>query len=198
VRSRSSWCGAHKPTPGGPFAAPQSFAIQESGWPEYRWSVDRKDLLRTITAAHRELAHLVEGISDDRLRDPARGDWKGKDLLAHLAWWHDHSMLVIEGLRAGRQPYDGTDPANSTDAMNERAHREHLDDRPDETRVAFDRSFERLLAAIEPLNDDDLFAADRWPWLGKEALVDTVLWDTSRHYEAHREHLAPLSQKART
>jgi hypothetical protein len=42
----------------------------------------------------------VERISDDRLRDPAMGDWKGKDVLAHLAWWHDHSVLVIEGLRA--------------------------------------------------------------------------------------------------
>ena len=69
--------------------------------------------------AHGELAQLAERISDDRLRDPAMGDWKGKDVLAHLAWWHDHSVLVIEGLRAGRQPYDGTDPANTTDGFDE-------------------------------------------------------------------------------
>jgi hypothetical protein len=160
--------------------------------------VDRKELLRTITTAHRELAQLVERISDDRLRDPAMDDWKGKDVLAHLAWWHDHSVRVIEGLRAGSQPYDGTDPANATDAFNERVHREHLDDRPDVTRVAFKQSFERLLAAIKPLTYDDLFGADRWAWLGGEALVETLLWDTSRHYEAHLEHLAPLSQNART
>ena len=65
------------------------------------------------------------------------------------------------------------------------------------TRAAFSESFERLLAAIKPLTDDDLFGADRWPWLGEEALVETLLWDTSRHYEAHREHLAPLAH-ART
>jgi hypothetical protein len=115
-------------------------------------------------------------------------------VLAHLAWWHDHSVLVIEGLRAGRPPYDVTDPANTTDGFNERVHREHLDDRPDVTRVAFNQSFERLLAAIRPLTDDDLFGADRWPWLGEEALVETLLWDTSRHYEAHLQHLAPLAQ----
>jgi hypothetical protein len=160
--------------------------------------VDREELLRTITTAHRELAQLVERISDDGLRDPAMGDWKGKDVLAHLAWWHDHSVLVIEGLRAGRQPYDEADPANTTDGFNERVHREHLDDRPDVTRVAFDQSFEQLLAAIKPLTDDDLFGADRWPWLGEEALVEMLLWDTSRHYEAHLEHLAPLAQNART
>ena len=160
--------------------------------------MDKEELLRTITSAHRELAQLVERISDDRLPDTAMDDWKGKDVLAHLAWWHDHSVLVIEGLRAGRQPYDGTDPANSTDAFNERVHREHLDDRPDVTRVALTQSFERLLAAIKPLTDDDLFGADRWPWLGEEALAETLLWDSSRHYEAHREQLAPLAQNART
>jgi hypothetical protein len=160
--------------------------------------VEREELLRTITTAHRDLALLVERISDERLRDPAMEDWKGKDVLAHLAWWHDHSVLVIEGLRAGRQPSDGTDPANTTDEINERVHLEHLDDRPDVTRVALNQSFERLLAAIKPLTDDDLFGADRWPWLDGEALVEMLLWDTSRHYEAHLEHLAPLAQNART
>jgi hypothetical protein len=160
--------------------------------------VDRNELLRTITAAHRELAQLVERISDDRLSDQAMGDWKGKDVLAHLAWWHDHSVLVIESLRAGREPYDETDPANTTDRFNERVLREHLDDRPDVTRVAFNQSLDRLLAAIEPLSDNDLFVSDRWPWLGKEALVETLLWDTSRHYEAHLEHLARLAQNAGT
>jgi len=151
-----------------------------------------------MTAAHHELTQVVEGISDDQLRDPAMGDWTGKDVLAHLAWWHDHSVLVIESLRAGRQPYDETDPANTTDAFNARVHREHLDDSPDATRAALNQSFDRLLAAMKPLTDNDLFGADRWPWLGEEALAETLLWDTSRHYEAHLEHLAPLARNART
>jgi hypothetical protein len=99
---------------------------------------------------------------------------------------------VIEGLRAGRQPYDGTDPANTTDAFNQRTLREHLDDPPELTRRAFNESFTRLLAALEPVTDEELFADDRWPWLGGEALVETILWDTSRHYDAHREYLEPL------
>jgi hypothetical protein len=160
--------------------------------------VDREELLRTITAAHSKLAQLAERIGDDRLQDPSTGDWTGKDVLAHLAWWHDHSVLVIESLRAGRQPYDVTDPANSTDSFNERVHREHVHDRPDVTRIAFDKSFERLLAAITSMSDADLFEADRWPWLGDEALVEMLLWDTARHYDAHLEHLAPLAQNAGT
>ncbi len=67
-------------------------------------------------------------------------------------------------------------------------------DPPELTRLAFNESFTRLLAPLEPVTDEELFAADRWPWLGGEALVETILWDSSRHYDAHREHLERLSR----
>jgi len=144
--------------------------------------------------AHQRVADAIEHLPDEWLLESALGNWTGKDLLAHMAWWHDHSVLVIEGLRAGREPYDGTDPATTTDAINERTRREHLDDPPEITRRAFNESFTRLLAALEPVTDEELFAADRWPWLGGEALAETILWDSSRHYDAHREHLERLSR----
>ena len=158
--------------------------------------MDKDELLDTITTAQRQMADLARQISDDRLMETAMDDWTGKDLLAHLACWHDHSVLVIEGLRAGRHPYDGTDPANSTDAFNERFHQQHLEDPPDVTRDEFQRSFDRLLVSLTTLTETDLFATNRWPWLDGEALVEMVLWDTSRHYEAHLQHLRPLTQNA--
>jgi hypothetical protein len=151
-------------------------------------------LIRTIREAHRGAAGAIEHVSDERLLEPAMGDWTGKDLLAHLAWWYDHSVLVIEALREGRQPYDDSDPANATDALNERTHREHLEDPPELARQAFNESYARLLAAIESVSDEELFAADRWPWLGGEALAEMILWDSSRHYNDHREHLDTLSR----
>ncbi|HKA11015.1 MAG TPA: ClbS/DfsB family four-helix bundle protein [Candidatus Dormibacteraeota bacterium] len=155
--------------------------------------MDKPELIRTMRDAHQRLAEAIEQLPDERLLEPAMDNWTGKDLLAHVAWWHDHSVVVIEGLRAGRQPYDQTDPENATDAINERTRREHLDDPPELTRRAFSESFTRLLAALEPVTNEELFAVDRWPWLGGEALVETILWDSSRHYDAHREHLERLS-----
>ena len=159
--------------------------------------MDKTELIRTIREAHQRVADAIEHLPDERLLDPALDNWTGKDLLAHMAWWHDHSVLVIEGLRAGREPYDGTDPANTTDAFNERTHREHLDDPPELTRRAFNESLTRLLAALEPVTDEELFADNRWPWLGGEALVETILWDSSRHYDAHREHLVRATTRVR-
>ena len=156
--------------------------------------MDKTELIRTIREAYQRMVAAIEQIADARLLEPVMDDWTGKDLLAHMAWWHDHSVVVIEGLRAGRQPYDETDPANTTDALNERTRREHQDDPPELTRRLFNESLTRLLAALGPVTDDELFAADRWPWLGGVALVETILWDSSRHYDAHREHLDPLSR----
>ncbi|MBU6424442.1 MAG: ClbS/DfsB family four-helix bundle protein [Chloroflexota bacterium] len=156
--------------------------------------MNKDELVRTITSGHRDLAELVDRISDDALRGRVTDDWTGKDVLAHIAWWHGHSVLVVEGLRAGQRPYDATDPANITDAVNERVLREHVDDAPQATRAAVERSFERLVESVAPLTDDDLFRTDRWPWLNGEALVETLLWDTSRHYTAHLDQLRALSR----
>lgn len=156
--------------------------------------MDKPQLMRTMREAHQRVTDAIEHLADEWLLEPAMDNWTGKDLLAHMAWWHDHSALVIEGLRTGRQPDDGSDPADTTDAINERTHRDHLDDPPELTRRAFNESFTRLLAALEPVTDEELFAADRWPELGGEALVETILWDSSRHYDAHREHLERLSR----
>src|SRR5205823_4113306 len=131
--------------------------------------------------AYHRVAGDLKHVPDEWLLKGVMADWTGKDLLAHIAWWHDHSALVIESLRAGREPYDESDPANATNALNERTHREHLSDPPELTRRAFDESFSRLLAALEPATDDELFPRYRWPWLGGEALAETILWDTSRH-----------------
>lgn len=154
---------------------------------------DKSELIRDMTDAHQRVVVILDSIPDERLLDPATDEWTGKDLLAHMAWWHDHSARVIASLHAGREPYDRNDPANTTDTINRRVHDEHLEDSPATARRTFDASFTRLLRALEPLTEEELFADDRWPWLDGEPLVEMVLWDSSRHYDAHHEHLDRLS-----
>ncbi len=154
--------------------------------------MDKTELIATIREAHQRVGRALEHVSDKRLLEPVTDDWTGKDLLTHMAWWHDNSARVITGLRAGREPYDRTDPANTTDAFNERVQREHLDDPPQLARRAFSESFTGLLSTLEPVTDDELFSVDRWPWLDGEALVEMILWDTQRHYDGHREQIEQL------
>ena len=158
--------------------------------------MDKRELIRAIMEAQQRMANSLGQLSNEQLLRQALDDWTGKDLVAHLAWWHDSSASVIAALRAGREPYDRTDPLNTTDAINERAYREHASDSADLTRRAFRESFARLLEALEPVTDHELFTDDRWPWLDGEALVEMILWDTSRHYDAHRDHFEMLRRES--
>src|SRR5438105_9338175 len=83
-------------------------------------SLDKWELIRTMRDAYQGMAEAIEHLPDRPLLEPAMDNWTGKDLLAHMAWWHDHTVLVIDGLRAVRQPYDATDPASTTHAIHER------------------------------------------------------------------------------
>jgi hypothetical protein len=156
--------------------------------------VEKGELVRTITSAHSDIAGLIERISDDRLLEPVMGDWTANDVLAHLAWWHEHSARLTEDFSAERQPDEMTHPGTTTDEINEYVYRRHMNDTPEVTRVAFTQSFQRLLAALEPLSDHDLFGRDRCPWLNGGSLSEMILGDSSLHYQQHLASLEPLAQ----
>lgn len=156
--------------------------------------MEKAELIHEIQEAYDRLAALVARIPDDRLLEPAMGDWTAKDLLAHITWWHDHSARVAVALHTGRDPYDREDPANEVDARNERVHAEHRDDPPEVARRELAESFRRLLDALAPLSGEDLLSADRWPWLDGQPLQETILWDSSRHYRDHFDHLERLAR----
>ena len=45
------------------------------------------------------------------------------------------------------------------------------------------------MAAIEAASDDELFATDRFAWLGDESLAAAVEWDSTKHYPEHVPHI---------
>ena len=92
--------------------------IDSRGATHYHRPVNKADLMRSIGEAHDQMAHSLDRLSDEQLLQSAMDDWTGKDVVAHMAWWHDNSAPVVEALRAGREPYDkairGTLPTRLT------------------------------------------------------------------------------------
>ena len=114
--------------------------------------------------------------------------WTRKDALAHIGWWSDHSVRVITALLAGEEPF----PQSSDFDINAQ-NRSILDEYRgiDAAAVrAFEAAaFERLVAAVGAASKEDLFTADRFPWLGEDTLAIAVAWDSSKHYPEHLPHL---------
>jgi hypothetical protein len=179
-------------------STPRFFSLSESApidGPDYRADVDKGEFVRTITSAQSDIAHIIEGVSDDRLLEVVVDEWTAKDVLAHLAWWQEHSARLTEDFSAMREPDEMTHPGTTTDEINDYVYRQHLSDTSEVTRLAFTQSFQRLLAALEPLSDDDLFGRDRCPWLNGGALSEMILGDSSLHYRQHMANLEPLSER---
>jgi hypothetical protein len=154
--------------------------------------MDRQTLLAEIRATHEPIAAAVATVPDDAWAEPLpdMDGWTRKDALAHVGWWSDHSARVITALRAGRVPYE-RHPDFDINAQNRSILEEFSDREAGAVRAFEAAAFARLVAAVEAASDEDLFAADRFSWLGDETLAVAVEWDSTRHYPEHLPHLRP-------
>lgn len=152
--------------------------------------MNRQTFLAEIRATHEPLAVVVGTPPDDSWAEPLpdMNGWTRKDALAHVGWWSDHSARVVTALRAGGVPYE-RDPDFDIDAQNRSILEEFRDRDPGEVRAFEAAAFDRLVAAVEAASDEDLFTADRFPWLGEETLATAVAWDSTKHYPEHLPHL---------
>jgi hypothetical protein len=152
--------------------------------------MNKTELLSAITATHAELAAAAAALDDDALAGPAPAmdGWTRKDVLAHLTWWSDHSVRVVEALRAGREPYV-RDASWDADTENARILAEYRDISPRDARRSEAESFARLVAAVEAASEVELFEVGRYPWLGAWALADIVIGDSTDHFPDHLPQL---------
>ncbi len=153
--------------------------------------MNKQDLLAEIRATHEPIAAAIAGLTDDEWAEQLRDmdGWTRKDVVAHVGWWSDHSARVITALTNGRVPYE-RDPSIEIDAQNRSIRDEFRDRDAGEVRAFEAQSFERLVAAVQGASDEDLFTADRFPWLGEDTLAAAVAWDSTKHYPEHLPHLA--------
>jgi len=152
--------------------------------------MDKTTLLAAIHAGHDPIATAAAALTDATLLGPAPGmpGWTRKDILAHIEWWHRHSVDVLAGVRSGVDPYPGGDEPWDPDAWNARILAENRARAADDVRRGEADSFARLIAAVEGATDDELFAQNPHPWLDG-TLAETIVEDSSNHYPEHVPHL---------
>lgn len=147
-------------------------------------------LLHAMRDAHATLAGLIDALSDEALDAPAPGmdGWTRKDVLHHIAWWHNHAAGVAEALRAGREPYDAA--TWDIDGWNARTLTDGKGMSALAVRNEEAQSFVRLVAAVEAASPAQLFEAGHFAWMDGRVLADTVEGDSFGHYPEHLPHLA--------
>ncbi len=120
-----------------------------------------------------ETERLIAEAGPDRMDLPgAMGDWTIRDAVAHLTAWRWWSVARMEGAVRDAEPtppWDGglseADEAE-VDRINQQFYEEGREQSLGEVLRDSRATFDRLEAALLALPEADLFAADRYPWLG--------------------------------
>ncbi|HYK96157.1 MAG TPA: DinB family protein [Candidatus Dormibacteraeota bacterium] len=147
---------------------------QSSGQPLVAETLARMD---DGWSAFRRRVHALP--SQGLERRLAQGSWTRKQMLGHVATWHERTVEALAWLaETGELPGE----PEPTDAINARAARAAIGRTTGEILFALDDSYRLVHRAVARLTDDRLLAHEGWA-------AAMIAGNTYGHYE---EHLADL------
>lgn len=160
----------------------------------------KEQLLQDVQSQRRRLEKILSTLDPAAMTRPgALGTWSVKDVLAHLAAWEG---LFLEWYRSGVQ---GSVPATSPVGMSQKAmqalnaqiYARNRGRSLEEVLAEFQASYRQIVAVLETIAEEDLFAPARFPWTGKLTLAEYVAGNTCNHYAwAHSQIRKWLKRQA--
>ena len=170
----------------------QSMEPERSFESEHAAVSSKVELQAILWRMRADLERLVAEAGPTRMELPgAAGDWTLKDVVAHLADWRWWSVARLEAAARGEAPAppwgEGLDEDDDADI--ERINQQFYEasrDRPVAAVLRDSReTLDRLEAALLALPEADLFAADRYPWLGGYPAAAVVTGSAGHLYDEH-------------
>ncbi len=141
-----------------------------------------------LEAIHRERARLeakFAGLTPEELVWPgAMDEWSAKDILAHLVDWEQRFIGWYEAGRRGEVPPTPAPGMTWRDLpeLNRQGFVHHRDDPLPEVLAAYHSSYRRILALVEAMPEEEIFAHGRYAWTGRHALTQWIEANTCGHY----------------
>jgi hypothetical protein len=147
------------------------------------------ELLARVDVGWRPFREAVRGVGRARMNEPTGGGWTYRDLIAHVAAWHDLTARRLRALRdTGTFPGPGDEaslgrPAfRDADDFNARVVASHRLVGAEALVDELDTTFRALRAALSGLNDEQLRAKD-------DEVIAVVAGNTFGHYAEHAREL---------
>jgi len=157
----------------------------------------KSQLLDTLQTERARWDALLNTIDEERMLQPdVEGAWSVKDVIAHIAAYEDWAASVLESAHSGKKFIVGDEGEyrETTDSRNARLYEMSRYRDLSEVRTASQQTFQRLVAAIQALSEEDLFEPHRFDDLFDPFLKDIpmVKLAMTNSYEHYREHIPPL------
>jgi hypothetical protein len=144
-------------------------------------------LLEVMRTARSNWEALLAEAGEARLTEPGvEGDWSLKDIIAHITyfetWAADNVLALQRGEPQPQAEYQGLTVDEENARIYERLRAKSLPQVLQESQASFQRS----LAAVQGLRDEDLYAVEFTRAYGVDWTVhDLIEGDTFGHYNDH-------------
>jgi hypothetical protein len=147
--------------------------------------MDKSTLLSNLNAGRARLDAALAKLSDDAMADRIDDEWTRKDVLAHIEAWERRVVGLFERLRTGEAPAERVE----TDELNARFYAADRDRSLADVRQGERGAYERMLAAIEGANQEELFDGSHFAWTEGDPFAGWFRDNGDEHYDEHIEQL---------
>ncbi len=147
---------------------------------ELRPARTTQEALELLDAGWARFREAVRGYPPERLDEPIGKGWSRKQLLAHIAAWHESASERLMGYLKTGQPQP---LSTSADAQNQRTARLAMGRTGGEILHSLEATFARLRRLVAQLEDEQLQADDGW-------IGELLANNCYRHYAEHVADLA--------
>ena len=152
----------------------------------------KAEIMKLIRGEREGLEHVLAGLSEGQMTRPGvENGWSVKDLMAHIIDWEGRLVQWIEESLRGEVPQR---PApgmtwDDLDRLNKQTYVLNKDRDLGDVLADFHRSYERALATVEALPEEDLVDPQRFAWREGAPLWHMVAANMWEHYQEHRESI---------
>lgn len=162
-------------------------------------ATNKKQLLDDANTTLAKLNTYLDTLTPEEWEmDGVVGEWAVKDVIAHLAEWHQMVLLWYNtGLneKTPAVPAEGFTWRTIPD-LNHQIYLKHHHRTAEDIRTWFTNSDKEAVAAVEALEDETLFTRGLYPWMNKNALGAYFVSCLSSHYTwALKEIRSGIKQK---
>ena len=157
----------------------------------------KAQLLGGIRLERQRLEDSLHGLTNsDMVKSPRPGTWSIKDILAHVSAWENTFMGWYQaGLKGGKVGKPDFSQAGVLADVNRQIYEANKNRSLKDVLAGYKNSYERILALVESIPAEDIFARGRFAWTGTQKLASYITANTSSHYPSHLKMVEALKQK---
>jgi hypothetical protein len=154
----------------------------------------KAQLLEVIRTRHKKLEEKITGLTEDEAVKPKTvGAWSVKDTIAHITTWEKQLLAwYSDGLTGKRIEIPDWRIKGTLGVINRGIFETNLSRNLNDVLADFTATYRQIIATIESIPEEDIFAEGKYSWTGDRTLFDYIWGNTAGHYS---EHLRAIERK---